>query len=290
VAVAEPAIAPEPGLTAREHEILALVAKGLTDADIATRLFLSPHTVHRHLANVRSKLGLSSRAAVAAYAVRHVALLAATRGAQVTGVDLTPELFDLARARAADRELRVELLEGDAGSLPFADGSFDVVLSTFGLQYAPRREITAAELVRVCRPGGRIAVANWTPASAAGRYIDLINDSFGIPADSLSPTAWGDPEEVDRLFAAHSLSARTHVDRIRWEFASVDDCVRFFEENFGCAVTARSLFTPAHWTALRGDMGLLFSGLNRSENGLLVLEHEYLLALPSGSECSRYRV
>jgi hypothetical protein len=153
------------------------------------------------------------------------------------------------------------------------------VLSAFGVQYAPRRETAVAELVRVCRPGGRIAVANWTPDSAAGRYIDLINDSFGLSREALSPTAWGASEEVRRLFGIHGLAAETSVERIYWEFASVDDCVAFFEQNFGCAVTARQALSPDRWATLRGDIGLLFSGLNRSRDGRLVLEHNYLLAL-----------
>jgi SAM-dependent methyltransferase len=193
----------------------------------------------------------------------NAALLAAARGARVTGLDLTPELFEIARARAARQGAHVELVVGDAEDLPFPDGTFDVVLSAFGVQYAPRREATVAELVRVCRAGGRIAVANWTPDSAAGRYIDLINDSFGLSRQKLSPTAWGDPDEVRRLFAAHYLDAETSVERIHWDFPSVDDCVAFFEENFGCAVTARQTLPPDQWTALRGDIGLLFSGLNR---------------------------
>jgi len=175
--------------------------------------------------------------------------------------------------------LSLELVVGDAEELPFPDHSFDVVLSAFGVQYAPGRERTVAELVRVCRPGGRIAVANWTPTSAAGRYIDLINGAFGLSSQMLSPTAWGDSAEVRRLFAAHDLDIETGLGRIRWEFASVEDCVGFFEENFGCAVTARRVLAPQQWVALRGDMGLLFSGLNRADDGRLVLEHEYLLAL-----------
>jgi len=209
----------------------------------------------------------------------NAALLAAARGARVTGLDLTPELFEIARARAARQGGHVELVVGDAENLPFPDSSFDVVLSAFGVQYAPRRETTVAELVRVCRPGGRIAVANWTPDSAAGRYIDLLNDSFGLSRQAISPTAWGDPDEVRRLFATHDLDAGTTVGRIQWEFASVDDCLAFFEENFGCAATARRTLPPEQWTALRGDIGLLFSGLNRSVDGRLVLEHDYLLAL-----------
>ena len=209
----------------------------------------------------------------------NAALPAAARAAQVTGIDLTPELFEVARARAAEQQAQIELVVGDAEDLPFPDDSFDVVLSAFGVQYAPRRDTTVAELVRVCRLGGRIAVANWTPTSAAGRYIDLINDSFGLSSDLLSPTAWGDPEELRRLFGSHGLNVYTQLARIRWEFASVDECVGFFEENFGCAVTARRALAPEEWTALRSDMGLLFSGLNRGGDGQLVLEHEYLLAL-----------
>jgi SAM-dependent methyltransferase len=209
----------------------------------------------------------------------NAALLAAARGARVTGLDLTPELFEIARARAARQDAHIDLVVGDAEDLPFPDGSFDVVLSAFGVQYAPRRETAVAELVRVCRSGGRIALANWTPDSAAGRYIDLINDSFGLSHEALSPTAWGAPEEVRRLFGIHGLVVETSVERIHWEFASVDDCVAFFEQNFGCAVTARQALSPDRWTTLRGDIGLLFSGLNRSRDGRLVLEHDYLLAL-----------
>ena len=216
-------------------------------------------------------------AAAAATGTGNVALLAAARAAQVTGIDLTPELFEVAKARAAEQQAQIELVVGDAEDLPFPDGSFDVVLSAFGVQYAPRRETTVAELVRVCGPGGRIAVANWTPTSAAGRYIDLIN--FGLSSDFLSPTAWGDPAELRRLFGSHDLKVNTQLARIRWEFASVDECVGFFEDNFGCAVTARRALALEQWTALRGDMGLLFSGLNGGGDGQLVLEHEYLLAL-----------
>ncbi len=209
----------------------------------------------------------------------NAALEAAARGARVTGVDITPELFSVARARAIYAEVPLGLTLGDAEELPFEDGSFDVVISAFGVQYAPRRDVAMAELTRVCRPGGRIAVANWAPESPAGRYIDLMNGGFGLSHADLSPTAWGDPDEVRRLFGVHELQVRTEIRQLRWVFPSLDECIGFFESNFGCAVTARKVLGVKSWNELRGDIGLLFSGLNKATDGTLVLEHEYLLAL-----------
>ena len=109
----------------------------------------------------------------------NVSIPAASAGAKVTGLDLTPKLLDAQRARAAAAGVEVELVEGDAEELPFADGSFDRVTSCFGVMFAPRHDVAAAELVRVARPGGRIVVAAWTPEGLVGR---IVPDLGGLPA------------------------------------------------------------------------------------------------------------
>jgi SAM-dependent methyltransferase len=132
----------------------------------------------------------------------NVALCAAAAGAHVVGLDLTPERFVTARRRAAERGLYVDWVEGDAEELPFGEEHFDRVLSAFGVQFAPRHDTTAAELVRVCRPGGRIVVVNWTPESAIGELRKTIGGYMPAPpAFASPPPLWGSEEHVRRLFA-----------------------------------------------------------------------------------------
>ncbi|MEA2127305.1 MAG: hypothetical protein QOJ85_196, partial [Solirubrobacteraceae bacterium] len=122
----------------------------------------------------------------------NAAIRAAQAGAEVTGLDLTPELFEAARKRAAAAEVTIDWIEGDAEALPFADASFDRVLSTFGVMFAPRQQIAAAELARVVRPGGRVVVASWTPAGFFGRLIGSLMQHMPPPPGVASPLAWGD--------------------------------------------------------------------------------------------------
>src|SRR5688500_9762655 len=125
----------------------------------------------------------------------NVALPAAAAGAQVIGLDITPELFDTARLRAAKKGVNVVWLEGDAEALPFDDESFDAVLSVFGVQFAPRHEVVAEELARVTRPGGRIGLVNWTPSGLIGELFKIMGRYLPAPPDYASPPPrWGDEE------------------------------------------------------------------------------------------------
>src|SRR5215217_4861712 len=112
----------------------------------------------------------------------NVALRAAAAGAQVVGLDLTPELFETARRRAESHDVAIDWVQGDADRLPFEDASFDRVLSAFGVQFAPRHAAVARELVRVCRPGGRIGLASWTPSGQAGEPFELTGRPVAAPA------------------------------------------------------------------------------------------------------------
>jgi ubiquinone/menaquinone biosynthesis C-methylase UbiE len=112
----------------------------------------------------------------------NVALRAAAAGARVVGLDLTPELFVTARRRAADPyRVTVEWIEGDAEELPFADASFDHVLSVFGVQFAPRHDVVAGELARVCRPGGHVGLVNWTPTGVIGELFTIMSGYLPAP-------------------------------------------------------------------------------------------------------------
>ena len=131
----------------------------------------------------------------------NVAIRAAAAGAQVAGLDLTPELFDTARRRAAEAHVSVDWVEGDAEDLPFDDDRFDHVLSTFGVQFAPRHAIVAQELARVCRPGGVIGLVNWTPEGQIGELFKIMGRYMPAPPDYASPPPlWGSEEHVRGLF------------------------------------------------------------------------------------------
>ena len=117
----------------------------------------------------------------------NIAIKAAAAGAQVVGLDLTPELFETARRRAAEHDVAVDWVEGDAEDLPFEDDRFDRVLSTFGVQFAPRHEVVARELARVCRPGGRIGLVSWTPQGQIGELFKIMGRYLPAPPDYASP-------------------------------------------------------------------------------------------------------
>ena len=181
----------------------------------------------------------------------NVAIPAAARGARVTGLDLTPELFDAARARAGEAGVEVEWVEGDAEALPFDDASFDRVTSTFGVQFAPRHEVAAGELVRVCRPGGKIVIYNWTVEGLVGQFFDLIRGYMPPPPDfASSPALWGSEEHVRGLFPGIALAFERRTVEIAWE--SPESFVRHFEEYFGPTIMAKRALEPqGKWQELR---------------------------------------
>jgi SAM-dependent methyltransferase len=170
----------------------------------------------------------------------NTAIPAALTGAEVVASDLTPELFDAGRADAAALDARLEWVEADAEALPFGDASFDVVLSSFGAMFAPRHQVVADELLRVCRPGGTIAMANWTPEGWVGHFFRLFAPYMPPPpAGALPPTLWGADEHVRELFGDRvselELERRTiDVDR----FATPEELVDFYRDNFGPTIAA----------------------------------------------------
>ncbi|MBX9394233.1 class I SAM-dependent methyltransferase [Streptomyces sp. TRM72054] len=210
------------------------------------------------------------------------ALAAARAGAHTVGVDLEPGLLRIAADRARRAELpsrSVGFVAGDAQALPFAAGAFDVVVSTFGVMFAPEPSRAAAELVRVCRPGGLLAVASWTPDGIMGRIAPTVRRHLGHrPEDNGSPMRWGDPAHVRAWFTPLPIAVRTRVERVRVAYPSVAHAVTVFENKPGPLREHRAVLEAAgRWKRARADLADLFAEHNEATDGSLVLAAPYLL-------------
>jgi SAM-dependent methyltransferase len=212
----------------------------------------------------------------------NVAIPAAQLGAKVTGLDLTPDLFDRGRERAAAAGVEIEWVEGDAEDLPFEDGRFDRVLSTFGIQFAPRHEVAAGEAIRVTRPGGAIGFVNWTPQGHIGRVLKTVGARLPKPPDYASPPPlWGDEAHVRGLLAP--AAAELQLERATnpfLGFTSAEDWVDFMAANYGPLVNAREKLSPeGGWEELREDLVALTASLDQGSGDEFRIEAEYLLAI-----------
>ena len=204
---------------------------------------------------------------------------AARTGAQVTGLDLTPRLLEVGRAKAKEEGLEIEWKEGDAENLPFEDGRFDRVLSTFGHMFAPRHQRTADEMARVCRKGGAIVIATWTPEGVAGGIFKAAGSYMPPPPDYASPPIfWGREDYVRECFAgvATSFEFQRHVNRIEWD--SVEGFADFFMARFGPLVTARAMLGD-RFDELRKQVVAIWRNANEATDGSLRLPQEYLLSV-----------
>jgi SAM-dependent methyltransferase len=211
----------------------------------------------------------------------NVAIRAAAAGAQVAGLDLTPELFDTARRRAERERVTVDWIEGDAEDLPFDDESFDLVLSTFGVQFAPRHAVAAQELARVCRPGGRIGLVNWTPAGAIGDLFKVMGRYMPpLPDYASPPPLWGSEEHVREQFEDTAIELEFARGYNPWRFDSPEHWVAFFETYYGPTVKARErLTTEGRWEECRDDMLAMAERRNEATDGSLLMPAEYLIVL-----------
>jgi ubiquinone/menaquinone biosynthesis C-methylase UbiE len=207
------------------------------------------------------------------------ALVAATSGATVTGLDITPELFDAARRRCDDAGVEVKLIEGDAEELPFADDSFDRVLSVFGVMFAPRQGQAAHELVRVCRAGGVIGVAAWTPEGVNGRMFKTVGSHMPPQPPELEPPAmWGNEQHVRTLFEGSGAELEFARRMVTFIYESPEGWFEYNERVLGPLVMAKGLLEPqGKWDALRDDLVQLYTGANEATDGSLRIEAEYLV-------------
>ena len=209
----------------------------------------------------------------------NAALPAARAGAQVTGLDLVPKLLEEGRAKAGAEGLEIEWVEGDAEELPFEDDSFDRVLSTFGHMFAPRHRQTADEMARVCRPGGQIVTATWTPEGITGAIFAASASYVPPPPDYASPPIlWGTEEHVRELFGqvATGFAFERHVNRIEWD--SLETWADYFMDRFPPLVTAQAMLGE-RFAELRERVVKVWREANEADDGSLRLPQEYLLSI-----------
>ncbi len=211
----------------------------------------------------------------------NAAIAAARVGASVTGLDLTPQLLEVAKARVAQEGLSVRFVEGDAEALPFDDGAFDRVTSCFGVMFAPRHDVAAGELVRVARAGATIAFAAWTPEGLNGQMFKTVGSYMPPPPPELQPPVlWGTEEHVRSLFA--HTDAEIEFDRRSVTFLhdSPESWVEYNSRVLGPAIMAKNALEPqGRWDDLRGDLVALYTSHNEAQDGTLRAQAEYLLSV-----------
>lgn len=210
----------------------------------------------------------------------NVALLSARKGALVTGLDLTSQYFDRARVRFRDAGVNVDLAEGDAECLPYADESFHVVTSTYGVQFAPRHEYAAREMARVCKVGGVIGLCNWTAAGWTGQFQRIISSYFPPPPPyARDPMLWGDERYIAQLLG-NRFELECEVRTLRYPFPSAESLISFFESCFGpCLIAKRAMTPSSRWEKLRRDLISMTEEFFRRASAPSCVEPEYVLAL-----------
>jgi SAM-dependent methyltransferase len=203
-------------------------------------------------------------------------LAAARRFARVTSTDYVPALLDKGKVRAQAEGLAVEFRVADAENLPFADGSFDVALSTFGVMFAPDHARCAHELARVVRPGGRIALASWTPESFIGQVFKTIGAHLPPPAGVQSPALWGTEAHLRNLFGDAVGSMQANRRTFNFRYASPDHFIQVFRDFYGPTNRAFAALDAAGQQALDRDLHALLDRFNVAGAHSLVVPSEYL--------------
>ena len=198
-------------------------------------------------------------------------------GAKVTGVDIATNSIEQARARAQAENLDARFDEGDAEILPYDDDSFDIVVSLIGAMFAPRPDLVAAELKRVCRPGGKIIMGNWTSTGFVGQMFKIHGKHVPPPAIMPSPVKWGDEEIVRERFkdGISHLKLNRQLYPFRYPF-SPSEVVEFFRTYYGPSYKAFAALDAEKQSALRGDLEQLWTERNTATDGTTSIQAEYL--------------
>ncbi len=209
----------------------------------------------------------------------NTALVAARRYCDVVGVDYVPALLERARQRAAAEGSSIQFDEGDAQALPYEDDAFDVVLSTFGVMFAPDQRKAAAELARVCRPGGVIGLCSWRASGNIGEFFRIVSSYMPPPPGVKSPLAWGDEGSLRELLGGTIRSLRATERTVLEHFRSVDHILSTFRQYFGPTRRAFDSLDEAGRAALARDLTALFTRTNIATDGTLIAPWQYLEAI-----------
>jgi ubiquinone/menaquinone biosynthesis C-methylase UbiE len=206
----------------------------------------------------------------------NVTLAAARRGGEVTSTDYVPALLERGRARAAAEGLSIVMQEADAEALPFANNSFDVVVSTFGVMFTANHEKAAAEMIRVCKPGGKIGMANWTPEGFIGQVFKTIGKHVPPAAGMKSPALWGTRARMTELFGTQAASVTAVSRFFNFRYRSAEHMLDVFKTYYGPVLKTFAALPEAGQAALRDDFLSLAETFNCSRDATLVAPSEYL--------------
>jgi ubiquinone/menaquinone biosynthesis C-methylase UbiE len=206
-------------------------------------------------------------------------LAAARRWCDVTSTDYVPALLERGRERAAADHLTVEFREADAEALPFGDGSFDAVVSTFGVMFTPDQDKAASELARVCRAGGKIGLANWTPQGFIGQLFKTLGRHLPPPAGVKSPALWGTKARLEEMFGAKAAEIVAEPRMFVFRYRSPEHFLDVFKSYYGPMLKAFAALDANGQAALRRDLLALVGEFNRAGDGTMVVHSEYLEAV-----------
>jgi ubiquinone/menaquinone biosynthesis C-methylase UbiE len=209
----------------------------------------------------------------------NASLAAARRWCNVMATDYVPALLDRARERAEAERLDIEFREADAEALPFLNGAFDAVVSTFGVMFTPDQEQAAAEMARVCRRGGKIGLANWTPDGFIGQLFKTIGRHVPPPAGAKSPALWGTRARIAELFGPYADKIGAEERNFVFRYRSAEHWLDVFKTTYGPLLKTFAALQPEAQTALRQDLVALIGQFNRSGDGSMVVPSAYLEAV-----------
>lgn len=206
-------------------------------------------------------------------------LAAARRWCDVTSTDYVPALLERGRERAAAEHLAVDFREADAEALPFADASYDVVLSTFGVMFTPDQDQAASELARVCKSGGKIGLASWTPQGFIGQLFKTIGKHLPPPAGVKSPALWGTAARLEEMFGGVAAEIAAEPRMFVFRYRSPDHWLEIFKTFYGPTLKAFAALDDSGQAALRRDLLALLGEFNHADDGTIVVHSEYLEAV-----------
>ncbi len=201
---------------------------------------------------------------------------AARRWCEVVATDYVPALLDRARERAHAERLAMEFREADAEALPFASESFHVVVSTFGVMFTPDQDRAATELLRVCKRGGKIGLANWTPEGFIGQLFKTIGKHVPPAPGVRSPALWGNRDRLEELFGTSAASIALAQRHFVFRYRSPEHWLDIFKTYYGPVLKTFAALAPHSQSALDQDLLALVGQLNRSGDGTMVVPSEYL--------------
>ncbi len=202
-------------------------------------------------------------------------LAAARRWCQVVSTDYVPSLLERGRMRASADGLSVEFKEADAEALPFGDAAFDAVVSTFGVMFTPNQDRAASELLRVCKSGGKIGLANWTPEGFIGQVFKTLG-KYLPPTGAKSPALWGTKARLDEMFASQAGDIQITRRDFAFRYRSAEHFVDIFKTYYGPVLKAFAALDGAKQDGLQRDVLALIATMNRSGDATMVVPSEYL--------------